>query len=120
VVLNSITQARVELEVQVLTTGNWPDYQYADLRLPSEVTRELDSFKEFYLSRHSTRKMTWQHSLSHCVIKAHFPRVRATPSVLILLGVLAYWARIPVCRYYAGQEGASSERVSSCSADAVQ
>lgn len=33
-----------------------------------------DIFKEFYLSKYSGRRLMWQNSLGHCVLKADFPK----------------------------------------------
>ncbi|KAI8568421.1 hypothetical protein RHMOL_Rhmol02G0197900 [Rhododendron molle] len=33
-----------------------------------------DIFKEFYLSKYSGRRLMWQNSLGHCVLKAEFPK----------------------------------------------
>lgn len=35
-----------------------------------------DIFKEFYLSKYSGRRLMWQNSLGHCVLKAEFPKGR--------------------------------------------
>jgi len=35
----------------------------------------LEEFKAFYLSKHSGRKLQWQPSLGHCVLKSSFPNV---------------------------------------------
>ena len=33
-------------------------------------------FKDFYLSKHSGRRLMWQNSLGHCVLKAEFSKGR--------------------------------------------
>lgn len=33
-----------------------------------------DIFKEFYLSKYSGRRLMWQNSLGHCVLKAEYPK----------------------------------------------
>ncbi|KAF3628237.1 Cullin-4A [Capsicum annuum] len=45
----------------------------------SQFTNKLegmfkDIFKEFYLSKYSGRRLMWQNSLGHCVLKAEFPK----------------------------------------------
>ncbi|KAJ6834821.1 cullin-4 [Iris pallida] len=60
--------------VHVLTTGYWPTYQPMDVRLPHELNVYQDIFKEFYLSKYSGRRLMWQNSLGHCVLKADFPK----------------------------------------------
>lgn len=64
----------LELNVSVLTTGNWPPYPQANLVLPPEMSASLDRFRGFYLSKHSGRKLTWAHALDHCVVAAKFPK----------------------------------------------
>lgn len=41
-------------------------------------------FKKFYLSKHIGRKLQWQPTLGHCVLKANFSAVR-----LISISILA-------------------------------
>lgn len=36
------------------------------------MSRYLEAFKKFYLGKHSGRKLQWQPSLGHCVLKAVF------------------------------------------------
>ncbi|MFS8016366.1 putative cullin [Helianthus anomalus] len=33
-----------------------------------------DIFKEFYLSKYSGRRLMWQNSLGHCILKAEFAK----------------------------------------------
>lgn len=63
-----------DLNVSVLTTGNWPPYPQGDLHIPSDMISVLDRFKSFYMSKHSGRKLTWAHALDHCVVAAKFPK----------------------------------------------
>ena len=37
------------------------------------MVQYLEAFKLFYLGKHSGRKLQWQPSLGHCVLKACFP-----------------------------------------------
>ncbi|KAJ9563547.1 hypothetical protein OSB04_008707 [Centaurea solstitialis] len=64
----------IEMNVHVLTTGYWPTYPLMDVRLPHELNVYQDIFKEFYLSKYSGRRLMWQNSLGHCVLKAEFPK----------------------------------------------
>jgi len=36
------------------------------------MSHYLETFKKFYLGKHSGRKLQWQPSLCHCVLKARF------------------------------------------------
>ncbi|EPS64061.1 cullin 4, partial [Genlisea aurea] len=64
----------IEMSVHVLTTGYWPTYPPMDVRLPHELNVYQDIFKEFYLSKYHGRRLMWQNSLGHCVLKADFPK----------------------------------------------
>ncbi|MED6184277.1 Cullin-4 [Stylosanthes scabra] len=64
----------IEMSVHVLTTGYWPTYPPMDVRLPHELNVYQDIFREFYLSKYSGRRLMWQNSLGHCVLKAEFPK----------------------------------------------
>jgi hypothetical protein len=43
-------------------------------------------FKSFYLLKHSGRRLTWQNSLGHCLLKADFPLVQ---QILVISHVLS-------------------------------
>ncbi|KAL4716905.1 hypothetical protein ACJJTC_012716 [Scirpophaga incertulas] len=62
----------LELSVHVLTAGFWPTYAAADVRLPAALARHQDHFAKFYLAKHSGRRLHWQPTLGHCVLRAHF------------------------------------------------
>ncbi|RUP46331.1 hypothetical protein BC936DRAFT_147076 [Jimgerdemannia flammicorona] len=64
----------IELHVNVLTQGYWPTYAPAEVTLPTQMTQYLEVFKNYYLSKHSGRRLMWQNSLGHCVLKANFPK----------------------------------------------
>ena len=40
-----------------------------------QMVKFQDIFKKFYLSKHSGRKLQWQPTLGHCVLKATFSSV---------------------------------------------
>lgn len=62
----------LELSVYILTMGFWPSYPPVEVRLPVALTRQQDHFTKFYLAKHSGRKLQWQATLGHCVLRAHF------------------------------------------------
>ncbi|XP_049818266.1 cullin-4B isoform X2 [Aethina tumida] len=64
--------AQIDMTVNILTMGYWPTYQPMDVTLPDQMVKFQDIFKEFYLSKHSGRKLQWQPTLGHCVLKARF------------------------------------------------
>ncbi|KAK6195670.1 hypothetical protein SNE40_001052 [Patella caerulea] len=63
----------IDLTVNILTMGYWPTYTPMEVHLPPEMIRYQEIFKKFYLGKHSGRKLQWQPSLGHCVLKAQFP-----------------------------------------------
>ncbi|XP_045781229.1 cullin-4A isoform X1 [Maniola jurtina] len=64
--------AGLDLSVYILTMGFWPTYPPVEVRLPAELTRHQEHFAKFYLAKHSGRKLQWQATLGHCVLRAHF------------------------------------------------
>ena len=68
----------VDISVLVLTTGAWPMQSGAAERciLPQEVEAGCSRFKEFYLSTHTGRRLTWQMSMGSALLYARFPASR--------------------------------------------
>uniref|UniRef100_A0A7N4PHA9 Cullin-4B n=1 Tax=Sarcophilus harrisii TaxID=9305 RepID=A0A7N4PHA9_SARHA len=71
-VQNQNSPVSIELTVNILTTGHWPTYVPMEVHLPAEMVRLQETFKTFYLGKHSGRKLQWQSTLGHCVLKAEF------------------------------------------------
>lgn len=72
--LNNSTPELIPLDmtVNILTMGYWPTYLPMDVTLPAKMVKFQDIFKEFYLGKHNGRKLQWQPTLGHCVLKATF------------------------------------------------
>jgi cullin 4 len=64
-----------ELNIFVLTFGYWPTFPATEMILPQEFLQCQANFSEFYLAKHSGRRLTWQNSLGHCIVNAVFPKV---------------------------------------------
>ncbi|XP_071501882.1 cullin-4A-like [Diadema antillarum] len=62
----------MDLTVNILTMGYWPTYTPVEIHLPPDMVNLQEQFKRFYLSKHSGRKLQWQPSLGHCLVKAQF------------------------------------------------
>ncbi|XP_059823722.1 cullin-4B-like isoform X2 [Hypanus sabinus] len=69
---NQNDPSRIDLTVNVLTMGYWPTYTPMETHLPSEMVKLQEVFKTFYLGKHSGRKLQWQATLGHSVLKADF------------------------------------------------
>ena len=65
----------VDLAVTVLSQSAWPTYPETTVSLPPQLAEYLESYHQFYTSKHKGRKLMWRHALAHCVIKADFPKV---------------------------------------------
>lgn len=65
----------VELNVFVLEAARWPlSTQTMTLKLPQALMEYQETFKSFYLTKHSGRKLSWQHSDGSCTVYASFPK----------------------------------------------
>ncbi|XP_033003618.1 cullin-4A [Lacerta agilis] len=69
---NQKDPGNIDLTVNILTMGYWPTYTPMDVLLPPEMVKLQEVFKTFYLGKHSGRKLQWQTSLGHAVLKAEF------------------------------------------------
>jgi len=59
-----------------------------EVRVPLELNVYQDIFKEFYLCKHSGRRLMWQNSLGYCVLKANYPKGKKELSVSLFQTVV--------------------------------
>jgi cullin 3 len=62
----------VDIDVDVLTTGYWPNVKVPVCTLPQPIQAAIDNFSDFYLKKHTGRKLSWQTSTGTGEIKATF------------------------------------------------
>jgi len=62
----------IDLNVFVLTTGFWPTQSATNCNLPAEILKCCETFKKFYLSNHSGRRISWQTNMGSADMKATF------------------------------------------------
>lgn len=62
----------IDLTVNILTMGYWPSYPLMEVTMPSSLLELQSVFNKFYLQKHTGRKLQWQPTLGHCVLKATF------------------------------------------------
>ena len=55
----------------VLTTSNW-SIPNITLTLPAELIRLSDAFKNYYASKHNSRKLTFSHYHSNAILTANY------------------------------------------------
>jgi cullin 4 len=65
----------MEIVVSVLTMGYWPTYPVVELVLPPVFVRYQKVFEDFFLSKHSGRRLTWITSLGHCLIHYRYEKI---------------------------------------------
>ena len=53
-----------------------------------QMAQYLEVFKAFYVSKHSGRRLMWQHSLGTCVLRANFPSGKKELSVSLFQAVV--------------------------------
>ena len=62
----------VDIQVDVLTTGYWPSQNVPPCTLPGPVDEAIERFSEFYLEKHTGRKLSWQTSTGSAELRATF------------------------------------------------
>ena len=62
-----------EIIVNVLTLTNWPMTSAQSCNLPPSMTKALERYQKFYLSRHSGRKLTWLSQMGTADVRANLP-----------------------------------------------
>jgi cullin 3 len=72
--MSRICQApEVDINVTVMTSTFWPmSYTPVPCTFPPLLVKACKSFEQFYLSRHSGRKLTWQPSLGNADVRVAF------------------------------------------------
>lgn len=59
----------VDLTVRILTTGFWPTQSATpNCTIPPASRAAFDTFKQFYLSKHSGRQLTLQPQMGMCIL----------------------------------------------------
>ena len=71
---NAKPSGSIEMNVNILTE-DWPTYQPMEVHMPSEMVQYREVFEQFYLEKHSKKKLQWQPNLEHCVLNACFTGV---------------------------------------------
>jgi hypothetical protein len=80
------SDGKVDMEVQILTTGYWPvDKKYPDIILPSHLLAKQTEFETYYKSKYQGRRIAWQPGLGNCVVKATFPKLQGPRDLIVSL-----------------------------------
>ncbi|XP_019776530.1 cullin-4A [Delphinus delphis] len=81
---NQSDPGSIDLTVNILTMGYWPTYTPMEVHLTPEMIKLQEVFKTFYLGKHSGRKLQWQTTLGHAVLKAEFKEGKKELQVSLL------------------------------------
>lgn len=65
-------KSSLDLQVNILSAAAWPTYPDTQLVVPRNVAKQIGLFEDFYVHKHTGRRLTWKHSLAHCIVKAQF------------------------------------------------
>uniref|UniRef100_A0A8C3M5D1 Cullin-4A n=1 Tax=Chrysolophus pictus TaxID=9089 RepID=A0A8C3M5D1_CHRPC len=87
---NQSDPGNIDLTVNILTMGYWPTYTPMEVHLNSEMIKLQEVFKTFYLGKHSGRKLQWQTTLGHAVLKAEFKEKEFQVSLFQTLVLLMF------------------------------
>ena len=63
---------KIEHNVNVLTTGQWPTYKVNELIIPDSMKECRQLFEGFYFKKHTGRRLSWLASLGTCTLEAKF------------------------------------------------
>ncbi|KAI1376792.1 Cullin-domain-containing protein [Hypoxylon crocopeplum] len=69
---NGHPKSNLDLTVNILSAAAWPSYPDTRLSVPGYVAKQIERFEAYYVNKHTGRRLTWKHSLAHCVVKARF------------------------------------------------
>ncbi|KAJ7035018.1 Cullin-domain-containing protein [Mycena alexandri] len=71
--LSQTVSPKIDISVIVMTSTFWPMAPASSTcTLPLEMIKTSKSFEQFYLSRHSGRRLTWQPSLGNADVRVNF------------------------------------------------
>eukprot|EP00037_Helgoeca_nana_P013850 m.127877 g.127877 ORF g.127877 m.127877 type:complete len:741 (-) comp22263_c0_seq1:976-3198(-) len=79
---------KLDLDVRVLTTVMWPTQQAVVCTLPPALHTATQAYEDWYLAKHTGRKLTWQTSLGTMTLQARFPKGNKVLSVSTVQGLL--------------------------------
>ena len=64
----------MDVSVQVLTTGFWPNYRAIRVTLPPLMASARDLFMKYYRSKNTHKKISWAYALGTALVRGNFAR----------------------------------------------
>lgn len=105
---NGHIKSKLDLNVSILSSAAWPTYPDTQLALPDEVASQIEQFNAYYINKHTGRRLTWKHSLAHCVVRALFNK---GPKELLVSGYQA----VVLTLFNQTDEPMSYQQIAECS-----
>lgn len=62
----------ISLEVNVCTTGYWPQSKAIPCKMPEDLANACDKYKRFYLHRHTGHKLEWRYDQGQAEVLVDF------------------------------------------------
>ena len=90
-------RSAVVLEATVLTTGFWPAQNIPPCLLPGSALAACEQFREFYMSKHTGRRLTWQTNQGTADIRTLYTEKWVVRCLLLLLLLLLRLGRVSRC-----------------------
>lgn len=86
-----------DLHVHVLTSSYWPTFPLMPgIILPGDLAPAHAEFERFYSHKYSSgRRLQWQHSLGHCIVRAVFPTGRKELDVSLFQTLVLLLFNVP-------------------------
>ncbi|KAI9230653.1 MAG: Cullin [Piptocephalis tieghemiana] len=86
-----ISKDGLGFHVHVLSQAHWPSYPLIQgIILPPDLLKAKDSFTSFYQGNTRGRRLQWQPSLDHCLVRANLPKGRKELSVSLYQALVLY------------------------------
>lgn len=72
--VNDLKLSGIDMMVNIVSMGNWPTFPVIDVIIPNEIIQYQQCFNKFYLAKHKGRKLQWQPTFGHCILRSYFKK----------------------------------------------
>lgn len=88
------SKIKIDMDINILTTGFWPSFQPVDAKLPTEMSEMQNLFNKFYTMKHNGRHLIWINTHGSCVVRTPFSfksgKIELTASVFQVVVLLLF------------------------------
>jgi len=68
------TKLSIEMNVQVLTQGCWPESDAKKVKVPDELESSKEVFEKYYYKKYPGKILSWMMSLGDCELQGNFEK----------------------------------------------